>query len=764
MVKRFVTHNPVPKGICAHIQLDRFKELNLKPATALDIYNKYLRQLLDREAQADISNAIIRYFVPGTGGPLPFHKPALEDEVKAALNHLEDIPLEYLNEAPSIATPVLEALELGKAHHTRIRSALQGMIDWAREQKYLPHPHSIAPWGGEYVPQDVPSEIMELEVIEQQKVFEIYNSYCQHLQTSGKNSQIQPLQSIIVRYFVPVCGPHGERANDAESQNGINYLKQISLEQLFNALELVESHFEILGTEIQKRYEPRSRLKAWIDWAKDQGYFKTIEQIQKPKPIFNTFRKKGLPTRKKNPGMELHRKRCPVHTLCAREFPDDYINEDLQQQIEAYKAWRLSNNVRPGGLATELSQILQLLGWIHRYEGIPLNELSFENVIAKSKLLFLLKDYPNHHDYLYEQDKGIQLAREQAEIDKKRVQRYLIFVGKHPESQKKRLSIIIAISKFIYRDLINTDDFPDERSIPVIRRLLVIHVHLNKESKSVNQSVSYHETSVQWSTAITVMEKQRLRAEQAIIYIKNEGCREGYDERPRRNTSLANELQRFLSIAFCLLVPSRSRTFYNLRIGETFKEGILTEKNFLSVEEMKKSGIWSNDSSCKFYIHHQTEDYKTGKTMAPALKNNGGWWVEIPNIEFGDKCLYDYIRRWLKWGRGVQGVVDHNFFFRQIKSTKPLSCNHWGSRIKILFEHWTGVPVPPGNIRKMFASEFPEDKEGASLLLQHSEKIHNSDYDMRHTIKKMEPVMSANQKYITDVLKESSFDYSRVDS
>ena len=751
-------HNPVPKGICEDIQLGRFKELNLQPATALDIYNQYLRQLPDREAQTDLSNGIIRYFVPGTGGPLPFHKPALEDEVKAALKYLEHTPLEYLNEATSIATAALDALELGQDHHTRIRSALRDMIRWAREQQYLPHPHSIAPWGGEYVPGDIPSYTTEPAVIEQQKVFDIYSSYCQYLQTSGKNSEIKPLQSIIIRYFLPACGgvsPHGHRASGAEIQDGINYLKQISLEQLFNAVKLVESQFEFFGIEIQKRYAPRSRLKAWIDWADEQGYFNTVGTIQKPEPVFNTFRKNSFPIQKKKPGMKLHQNRCPVHALCAREFPNDYINSDLQQQIEDYKAWRLSNNVRPGGLATEAEQILQLLGWLHRYEGIPLNKLSFECVITKSQLLFSISDYPDYSDYLYQKEKGIQLARQQADLDIKRVQRYLNFVGKHPESQKRRLSLIIAISKFIYRDLIGSDDFPLERDISIIRRLLVIHVNLNKDSKSVSQTVSYHETSVQWSTAIMVMENQRRRAEQAIIYLKNKRYREGYYEKPRTNTSLANELQKFLSIAFCLLVPSRSRTFYDLCIGETFKEGILTEKKFFSVEEMKNSGILENDKgSSKFYIHHQAENYKTGKSMAPALKNNGGWWVEIPNIEFGDKCLYDYIHRWLKWGRGVQGIVDHNFFFRHTLSTKPLDCGNWGARIKILFEHWTGVPVPPGNIRKMFASQFPEDKEAASLLLQHSEQIHNSDYDMRHSIKKIQPVMEVNQQFIADILSQ----------
>lgn len=754
-------HNPIPKGICDRIQLGRFEGLNLKPATALDIYDRYLKQLQDHEAKNDTSNGIIRYFVPATDGPLPFHKPALNTEVEAALKHLKSVPLEYLNEAPSISTPVIKTLNMSETQQTRIHSALRDMVNWAREQGYLPDPHSITPWGEKYISTALPSSIIEaLEVEEkEQTADDVYSSYCQHLQASNKKSTISNLQSAIIRCLLPAYSgivPRGKKASHQEIQAAMNYLKQISLEQLYNAVELVELQFKKLCIESSKLYSYRSRVKAWIDWADDQGYFDKIKQPQKPQPVFNTFYKNGVRRQKKKPGLELHQKRCPTHSLCAKKFPNDYINPSLQEQIEAYKAWRLLKNVRPRTIKIEEGQILQLLGWLHRYESISLDELSFERIITKSNLVVWIKDYPDYRDYLVSKDECIDLAEKSANIDIQKVQRYMDFVGKHPKSQKNRVGLIISIAKFLYRDVINIRGLRED-NIPIIGYLLQLQNSISEKGTTVPQTVSYHETSVPWEKAIMAMEEQRRRAEQVFISIKSPRHREGYCDRQRPNTALANELQRFLSIAFCILVPSRSRTFYDLRIGETFKEGILTNANFLSVAEMKVKGIWdTNKDSIKFYIHHNAEDYKSGQSMAPVLMNYGGWWAELPNTKFdGNKCLYDYIRRWLTWGRAVHGSVNNNFFFNHAFSPTPMDSHAWADRIKTIFETWTGVPVPPKNIRKMFASQFPDQREAAALVLQHSEKMHISNYDMRHSIDKMQPVMTANQEFITNILTKS---------
>lgn len=749
-------HNPIPKGICADIKIGQYKKLRLKPVNTLQIFEKYLEQVEDPEVIDDLKNAIVRFFIPGCDGPLPLHKPASDFEIKAAYKYLENIPLEYLNEAVSIANAVLDAFGSSQTHGTRIRNALRNLIKWARAEQYLPEPNSIAPWGEEYVsPEVLNAEAVTKE--KQQTLWDSYEEYLEYLKQSNKKRQIDLLQTLIIRYFIPACGgpaPTDAKATIEEIQTGLSFLQENSANVLSNAMTLIEAEFERLNLPTTKRYSLRSRLRAWLNWLANQGYDCIAEQKkQKPKPVFNRFYTYGVRRKYKKLGIKMHENRCPTHALCAKQFPGDYINLNLQQQLNAYEKWRLSKDVRPGSIQTEKEQILQLLGWLHRYEEVPLDELCFERMIAECKLVFLVKDYKKFEGYLMEKEKGIQEARAQADRDKQRVQRYLKFVGTHQRTQARRLFIVLSIAKFLYRDLLGSDEYPENRDIPVLRRLLDLQAEIKKKSKSTLQTISYSEASVPWEEAVKAMEKQRELAEFVNTYARNQKKREGYIVRRRPDTALANELQRFLSIAFCIFVPSRSRTFYDLRIGETFKEGVLQNTRFTPVQELKDRGSWEQyKGKLRFYIHHIAEDYKTGKSITPALLESEGWWVEIPNTLFGNISFYDYIRRWLDWGRAVQGEVNHNFFFRACFSTKPLKTGDWNHRIKTIFEREAGVPVPPKNIRKMFAVQFPEFKESASLLLQHSENMHSSNYDMRQTVKKMEPVMEANEDFIKSTL------------
>lgn len=351
------------------------------------------------------------------------------------------------------------------------------------------------------------------------------------------------------------------------------YLKQIASDQLGNAVDAVETEFEQLELRSEKCCPIRSRLKGWLHWYIAQSPSKAEQALQ---PIFTTYHTSEVPYQQPKPGAELHKKRCSEHALCAKKFPEDYINDDLQTQLEDYEKWRLSNDVTPGSLKTEKEQILQLLGWLHRYENVSLDELCFERMITKSQLVFDAAKYRSYSKYLRQQEIGIQSARTQADEDILRVNRYLEFVGENAKSKTRRLFIVLSIAKFLYRDVLGTGDFPVEGSIPILLRLLNCQVDPKKKGKSTPQTVSYHETSVSWTKAIEAMEYERRRADQSI-WAEKQRSRSGYKLRQRTDTGVANDLQRLVSFAFCLTIPSRARTFYNLRIGETFEEGILDQ-------------------------------------------------------------------------------------------------------------------------------------------------------------------------------------------
>jgi len=53
--------SPIPEGVCASIKLGLFKGLNLKPANAREILEKYLEQVDDRDTKLDTINAVVRF-------------------------------------------------------------------------------------------------------------------------------------------------------------------------------------------------------------------------------------------------------------------------------------------------------------------------------------------------------------------------------------------------------------------------------------------------------------------------------------------------------------------------------------------------------------------------------------------------------------------------------------------------------------------------------------------------------------------------------
>lgn len=742
-------NNPIPADLCRDIQVGKYTNLPLKRATVRQIVEEYLSDPMTTKDQTDTQNGIVRFFVPGCGGPQPLHKPARPAEVQAALTYLETVPVEYLDAALEIVTRVMRILAISQTQRTRVRNAIRSLRQWARTGQYLPQPHSVTPWGEPCQPAP---ELRVIQLAEEpsKTLLTYYEHYCQHGDLAP--SALAPFKSTLVRYFVPACGgprPVGKKATQAEVQAALQYLSTLSVHHLLRANELLSTEFEGQSLSLPQQHSIHSHVQRWQHWVRPDS---SQSQTPAQSPALDLFcpAKKAAVTSKS--GAQLQAQRSPTYALCAKQFAEDYINPQLQQQLQDYAVWRQQHNVSKGSYTVEIEQILQVLGWLHRYEDVPLDCLSFEQLITPSPLIFLARDYPDYTEYLRQKEIGIQQARTNADTDLARVQRYLDFVGGHPKSQTRRVFIALVMAKFIYRHILHTDDFPDDRDIPILRRLLDLQVQKKKQGKQTLQTVAYSETSVSWTEVIQVVEHQRRLADQMVTYPKASNA-QGFSICQRSDSAIANDLQRFLSIAFCLLVPLRSRTFYELRLDETFKEGILTERRFLSIADLKSQGLWeTHQDQVRFYIHHRPEDYKIGKSMALSMQESEGWWAEMPNLAFEGYCLYDYIRRWLTWGRDTKGSVAHNFFFRSCDSTASLNSGAWNNRIKTLIAARTGIKVPPRNLRKIFVSQFPEHSESVAILLQHSEQIQGTDYDMRNTVKKIEPAMLANQQFIKSVL------------
>ncbi|HEY9728760.1 MAG TPA: hypothetical protein V6D50_20105 [Chroococcales cyanobacterium] len=765
-------HNPIPQETCAKIPLRNLGEYDLEPTTPLHAYLEYHKHLEGRrEQQNNITNVLARYFVPAVGGPLVTHLQFTGVEMDAAHQCLETVSMAHLDKAVELATVAMKALGVSLTQRTRLRSALKDFLDWCRKQRYLPLiPDSIPapPWldAADGV-QDRKDELVKCSYTSLQ----IYEAYCDHLKAIDKPNGVGKIQSAVVRYLVPAMGgpsPKSTRTSPDEIKAGIAYLEKIPAEQLKDGC-----------TEADIDRKIRTELKGWLEWAESQRYFELVafstEEIQ-----FNLIRKVGEHRTKKRhtPGAEMHERRVAVHQLCAKQFPDDYINEALDSQIRNFWEWWQSEGAVKGTIDGTEEQLMQLLGWLHRYEGISLEELALELLITKSKLIPELEidiDNIDEESDLDQYDEQINKlaslkvllktrAQFRANQDMKRVERYLKFLKEnHPGSKQKRIALIIAIAKFLYREEIGTEDFPTPNSIPILWRLLNKQAELGAQNKTTPRTVRLnHENILPWGYAVRLVMIQKKRCDRYILYNQSSQHKKGYTAKSRRETGLAKELQNFLSIALPVIAfPSRSRTYYDLRIGETFKEGCFVEGQFRSKEQLEKEGILKNyEDRIGFYIHHMVDDSKIGKTIAGEWEF--GWWALIPDYEFPDGSrLYQYIRRWLDWGRPVLGATWHNNFFVKRNTNKPADCDTWRSRIKNMFNREFGVCVPPQHLRIMYSTSLSahnasqEVKDAAACALEHSRKIHDEKYDMLASVRRIEPAIAFNMQYMDRVLNET---------
>ncbi|MDX2231506.1 MAG: hypothetical protein NW220_17855 [Leptolyngbyaceae cyanobacterium bins.349] len=210
---------PIPEGICHTIKVGRYAALPLRRASVRQICEEYLAHSSDSSQNTtDTWNAIVRFFVPGCGGPIPLHKPAREFEVQAALTYLETVPLEYFDEALSITTQVMDALQISQTQQTRMRRTLKELLQWARKWRYLPQPYTVTPWGqpcgtGTSLPS-IPSDPTQAQTLK-----DYYDRYYQQLESNNQKPTLDLWQAAVIRYFVPACGgpcPSGKTVTHAE--------------------------------------------------------------------------------------------------------------------------------------------------------------------------------------------------------------------------------------------------------------------------------------------------------------------------------------------------------------------------------------------------------------------------------------------------------------------------------------------------------------------------------------------------------------------
>jgi len=612
-------------------------------------------------------------------------------------------------------------------------------------------------------------------MIYQTSAWEIYEKYKATLDVSSASN----LRSVIVNYFVPGIGgntPKGKRATNEEMNLGIEHFKQATLEQLENALSIMEGVFDEREIQQNKRRHYRSPMKMFVEQAREWGYFSYESKSQKGEEPKKRRNRRGEGRRQKIRHGQSHKKPFTLMARCNRKpnqgeliYPDDRINPALDSDLEDFKKWR-TPACSPGSLEKEFEHIYQFLGWLHRYKGIPLDELRLTSIVAHYPLELSIDDNlelkwesapsceenkEDFNNYLFKKATTQQSAEFKARRTAQLARDYLEFQGCHPNSRKISLNVWMTVAKFVFRNDIGTDAFSEDTDIPAWRQLNKISKELNKEAKNSPPSVPHKNKSTTWENAWEV-----LLFLQSLVPNENPQCRYNPDGTIYKNCparSAANNLQRFLFLALMMVLPpTRSRNYYQLEIGRTFIYGRRAGEDIIPVEKM------SSPQDARWYIDLTRDDYKTGKIY-------GTWNAEVPNFKFPNgKTLYSYIERWLTWGREVDQKVEHSFFFRGVTSYKPLNANDWHQRIVNIFEERIGIPVTPKELRKMYVTFLKDsgaseaELEGAAWMMQHSRLMQSKIYDQQDKEKKARPAIDFHSQAMANLSDQHQLTQSSV--
>ncbi|MCC5612957.1 hypothetical protein LC612_41290 [Nostoc sp. CHAB 5834] len=594
-------------------------------------------------------------------------------------------------------------------------------------------------------------------------IFDAYSDF----QASNTKANKQVLRSVMHRFLAEFWGgksPIGVKATNEEVFNFIELMKTLCATKLIGTIEILEKEFVQKEVDKTNRKSYRSAYKAFLAWAESNEYCSPVEKQINPLDKMKLFKShvKGSGRVKAYPNDSCNHGKTPKKTyMLMATYPsgqnkgkliysNDYINSTLQKELRLFEEFRKEKHgCSKTTLGLNIRYICQMLGWLHRYKNVPLENLSLNLIVTFIPLNVSISKFRdkngrvNQQEYLNEKaivrQETVDLANENLRL----IEEYVNFVGGHPGSRLKVITVCIAIAKFMFRNAIGTDDYVDESDLAIVRRLNQLFTTINKLNKKTPDAVPHAKKSVSWKEAIDVLRILRLKADCFVREYHEIGIKEQRDVvvYKRKKSAIVNDLQDFLSLAFMILIPTdRARTYYELEIGRTLVFGILEGNRFTPASKLedKSQAIW--------YIHLLPDDYKTGKIYKE-------YWGKIDNVVFHDgKKLYDYIDRWINEGRQYEQKCNHNLFFRGTLNYNPLNSSRWSQRIMAIFRSETGVPVTPKEIRKMYITHLCNQRvddatlKGAAYAMHHSRGMQQNVYNTQTNLDRTQPINEYNEK------------------
>lgn len=447
------------------------------------------------------------------------------------------------------------------------------------------------------------------------------------------------VRTALLRYTLPGWGfsfPKGQRLAPEEYEQGLSFLGRLTLKQLGEAPLLQERLFEQLEVPGNSRRNYRWALNGFIDWCKAQAWFesevgstvdRSVSRSRSSKGSANDVRLTARPSK-------------GTYRLSKNE-----ISVSLQQEVDAFCQY-LTEVDQPGQVLSRsavssrtalhyLNQVLRVLGWLHRNQGVSLQDLSLCRLVGFGAA------------EVGKTQESLQQAGAQRMVEL--IQAYFLWLRApqtepldgHPlaiESPRTEIQVIntwIAVAKFIYRQEINSPLGGAEQTIPVLAALRELREGVAAKLKAHQPISDGSKKNLKWHEFLELVETLRGECAPRLpqrTQSKHAGTTLGA---VRSLAAIGQSYQRFLLTALlAYFPPQRPQVLRDLEIGRSSDQ-----KHPLYPSDVS-GGAW------RLYQEQEAWWLRIGANKIERSPPDS--LVLIPNLSYSDgRCFYQYLEEWL---------------------------------------------------------------------------------------------------------------------
>ena len=540
--------------------------------------------------------------------------------------------------------------------------------------------------------------------------------------------------------------PSSTKLTGVKIKTAKEFMRTQSLDALLNARVAQQRSFKLLERSQKMREIYQRSLENFLVWCGQQHWWTGEKPSQySPNAIefcCPSFRDKhGHKARKK-----LTRRRN-VH-ITYKLQPEE-ISLDLQTELDKFYQFltepehpqRIGKFVKKPVADKYLSQVLLFLGWFHRFEEVPLDQLNLNLLIpgiCREDLKGLTEG---------EQKKLWTKSRKQVEMW---LNRYLTFLRESmgstsPRTKQGKFSSLSVLGRFQYRTEVEVSR--DYKQIPILQVIENQHQRNSGKVNTWNRNKYYVADQEQkWpdvedgQTALTSVQEnllERLRLD-CLPKSKNNKLREG--------SAITKSEQRFLVWFLLAGIPARRQEEYrNLKLplscpvqrpsaSDLPENGVHYPLPPAEVRDQRYDGTVEDNYIYKTYFYKgklhkgglwvlDIQEYKMQDKYGPQS-------IVIKNRRFKDGAyLYDYFEHylygwWLPGGRKKQQLYD--WWQQDLKgrrgrwvslgraSFEPCDAYCFGDEAKDSYWAWGYFFVQPQTGQPNNASQFAELVETAA--------------------------------------------------